>query len=82
MSRQGRHTQHLDTYLVEVPILEDRATPDGFGTMAVAVGMKTCKVRVMFDPDAARALAFKAATNASQQSVIGPLKAIVLEPRK
>lgn len=82
MSRQGRHTQHLDTYLIEVPIMESFPTEDGYGTRAVAVGVKTCKVQILVDPDAARALAFKAATNSSRKSVIGPLKAIVLEPRK
>lgn len=67
MSRHGKHRERIATYAVEVPV-------DG--------EMKLYKVDVYFDPAAARSLAFKAATNESQQSIIGPLKAVVMEPRK
>lgn len=64
---QAKHRERIATYAVEVPV-------DG--------QMKLFKVDVFFDPVAAKALAFKAATNGNQQSIDGALKAVVMEPRK
>lgn len=82
MSRQGRYTQYLGTYLVEMPVMEDRITPDGLGTMSVAVGMQTHQVQVCCDPIALKVLAYKATKNKSRSATDGPLTAIVIELRK
>lgn len=82
MSRHGKHTERIATYGVEVPIMETRPTVDGYGVTSVAVGMKAFKVALLLDHDAAKQLAFRAASNRGRQAIDGALKAVVMEPRK